>query len=162
MSNPPTERAIRTGADGRGHLADDVALLRVDPAPLHFLQPASRRAHVGQAAWLAGFPLRTARDAQRLREVGYRDADGSLRVSTGRVTAVDGDATVTTDADGSMGSSGSALLDRRGDVVGVFSRTTGDGPRNAFAYGHVGRVAVATARIAATLGWSAQDRAADG
>lgn len=41
-----------------------------------------------------------------------------------------------------MGNSGSPVLDSFGKVVGMFSRATGDGPRNAFEYGHLVRVHV--------------------
>ena len=93
--------------------------------------------------WMAGFPIRSARQPAALQRVGYSDADGSLRVSTGRVTEVDADRYFTADLDGSMGNSGSAVFDRNGLVVGMFSRATGAGHRNAAEYGHVKRVQVA-------------------
>ena len=46
------------------------------------------------------------------------------------------------DIDGSMGNSGSPMIDETGEVVGLFSRAAGNGPRNAFAYGHMTRVGV--------------------
>ncbi len=41
-----------------------------------------------------------------------------------------------------MGNSGSPVLDASGKVIGMFSRATGNGPRNAFEYGHLSRVQV--------------------
>jgi S1-C subfamily serine protease len=91
---------------------------------------------------MAGFPLRSARRADALRAHGYADADGSLRVSRGQVTRAADDFYFESDVDGSMGNSGSPALDAFGRVVGMFSRATGNGPRNAFEYGHVSRVFV--------------------
>ena len=148
VSNPPSDRAIRTEAEGQPRLAEDTALLRIEPAPIAHLQLSPRSPKIGESIWMAGFPLRTARSEQSLNVIGYSDADGSLRVSTGCVTEVDGndyfvsDADADADADGKMGNSGSPVFDASGLVMGVFSRTTGDGPRNAFEYGHVGRIQV--------------------
>jgi S1-C subfamily serine protease len=93
---------------------------------------------------MAGFPLRSARNKQKLNELNYADADGSLRVSTGKVKSVDRSDYFRTDLDGSMGNSGSPVFDSSGQVVGMFSRTIGDGPRNAFEYGYIERVHVTT------------------
>lgn len=142
VSNPPSSRAIREDAKGQSHLAEDTALLRIEPNPTAHLQLSPRSPKIGEAIWMAGFPLRTARSEQSLNTIGYSDADGSLRVSTGYVTEVDGDDYFTSDADGSMGNSGSPVLDASGLAIGMFSRATGDGPRNAFEYGHVGRIHV--------------------
>ena len=93
---------------------------------------------------MAGFPLRSARGRASLERIGYTDADGGLRVGAGQVLAVDPQGYFVSDIDGSMGSSGSPVFDAAGDVVGMFSRAVGDGPRNAFEYGHLSRVQVAT------------------
>ena len=74
--------------------------------------------------------------------IGYTDADGTLRVSAGQVTATEPPNYFTTDLDGSMGNSGSPVFNADGLVIGMFSRATGDGPRNAFEYGFVRRVHV--------------------
>lgn len=144
VSNPPEESAIRDHGDGTGSLVEDVALLRVAPAPTSFLSLNARAVSPGARVWMAGFPLRTARSASTLAQLGYANADGSLRVSTGQVTAVDNDGYFSTDCDGSMGNSGSPVLDESGKVIGLFSRATGDGPKNAFEYGHVSRVQVSS------------------
>ena len=46
------------------------------------------------------------------------------------------------DLDGAMGNSGSPIFDATGQVVGMFSRSTGNGSRNAVEYGHLTRVGV--------------------
>ena len=144
VSNPPESAAIRDHADGTGSLLVDVALLRVEPAPASFLSLDPRGVKPGDRVWMAGFPLRTARSAATLAQLGYADADGSLRVSSGEVIAVDSDEYFSTDCDGSMGNSGSPVLNENGKVVGLFSRGAGDGAKNAFEYGHVTRVQVSS------------------
>ena len=144
VSNPPEARAIVPMAPGRGELREDTALLRVTPAPAAQLALADALPAVGDPVWMAGFPLRTARAADALAARSYADADGSLRVSSGTVTHVE-TGYFTTDLDGSMGNSGSPVFDRDGRVVGLFSRATGEGARNAFQYGFVQRVHVSAA-----------------
>jgi S1-C subfamily serine protease len=146
VSHPSDARALCPDERGLLHPREDTALLRVQPAPSAWLTLSSREVSVGEAVWMAGFPLRSVRDPDALQRVGYTDADGTLRVSKGQILECDGDYLVT-DLDGSMGNSGSPLFDAQGQVIGIFSRATGRGPRNAVAYGHVERVAVRTRRI---------------
>lgn len=144
VSNPPQARALRKTGENISELREDTALLRIEPSPEAYLALSERITAPGETVWMAGFPLRSARNKQKLNELDYKDADGSLRVSTGKVTAVDGSDYFTTDLDGSMGNSGSPVLDSSGQVVGMFSRAIGDGPRNAFEYGYTERVHVTT------------------
>ena len=147
VSNPPTARAFWQDANGLSHPREDTALLRVEPAPSVHLQLSDRIAKPQEPVWMAGFPLRSARGRSSLESIGYADADGTLRVSAGQVTYVDGLDFFTTDLDGSMGNSGSPVFDQSGVVIGLFCRATGNGPRNAFEYGHTHRVHV-TANLA--------------
>lgn len=142
VSNPPERAAIHDRGDNTGELRHDMALLRVEPAPDAHLRLANRWPEVGEAVWMAGFPLRTARSAEARARFNYEDADATLRVSKGTVVRVDGGEYFETDCDGSMGNSGSPVLAADGTVLGLFSRATGEGPRNAFEYGHVTRVQV--------------------
>lgn len=152
VSNPPTSRALWEDETGLSHPREDTALLRIDPAPSKFLRLASRTVARGERVWMAGFPLRSARGADALRRHGYSDADGSLRVSTGTITAADDASYFEADLDGSMGNSGSPVLDGAGNVVGMFSRAAGNGPRNAFEYGHLSRVQVRSSVAVEGLG----------
>ena len=144
VSNPPAERVFEQQDGASAQLREDTALLRVEPSPSGHFRPVARPLEVGEPLWMAGFPLRSARGRVALKSIGYTDADGSLRVSSGRVLASDPEGYFVSDIDGSMGNSGSPVFDATGGVVGMFSRAVGDGPRNAFEYGHMGRVHVAT------------------
>lgn len=152
VSNPPVTQAISQHGDGGALLRQDVALLRIDPPPLGILPVSTRQVNVGERIWMAGFPLRTARPPASQASIGYSDADGTLRISSGEITLVESTDYFTADVDGSMGNSGSPAIDERGVVVGMFSRTVGSGPRNAFEYGHVQRVFVSSALTRAALG----------
>lgn len=152
VSNPPTARAVQMDENGRRHLREDTALLRIDPCPSDYLVLSERAVAISEQVWMAGFPLRSARAKGALRSAGYTDADGTLRVSSGQVVACDGDDYFVSDADGSMGNSGSPVLDRTGRVVGMFSRADGDGPRHALEYGHLNRVQVGAGLIRRGLG----------
>lgn len=152
VSNPPAARALEADETGLLHPREDTALLRIDPPPGAHLRLSERRARLGEPVWMAGFPLRSARFAQSRLGHRYDDADGTLRVSAGKVTDVDGADYFTTDLDGSMGNSGSPVFDAAGGVIGMFSRATGQGARNALEYGHVQRVHVSTALALRGLG----------
>jgi S1-C subfamily serine protease len=151
VSNPPESRAIQTIEGGQALLREDVSLLRIEPAPTSCLSISKRTVHLGERLWVAGFPLRTSRSIEAKKMYNYEDADGTLRLSAGNVTAAEQQGYFNTDADGSMGNSGSAAIDYNGRVVGIFSRATGNGPRNAFEYGHTERIFVASALIATSL-----------
>ncbi len=144
VSNPPVDRAIEQSDGGHTQLREDTALLRVEPGPSGYLRPAARPVKEGEPLWMAGFPLRSARGKASLERVGYEDADGSLRVSSGCVLTRDPEGYFVSDIDGSMGNSGSPVFDAGGAVVGMLSRAQGNGPRNAFEYGQTTRVHVAT------------------
>ena len=144
VSNPPAARVFEHVEGGAAQLREDTALLRVEPSPSGHFRPAARPVELQECLWMAGFPLRSARGRASLERIGYADADGSLRVSSGRVLALDPQGYFISDIDGSMGNSGSPVFNATGGVVGMFSRAAGDGPRNAFEYGHTSRVQVAT------------------
>jgi S1-C subfamily serine protease len=145
VSNPPSSRAVVDDASGGAQLREDTALLRVAPPPSAYLELDTRQPALGETLWMAGFPLRSVRAEAARAAHRYADADGTLRVSSGVVTAVEPPDYFTTDIDGSMGNSGSPVFDAEGEVIGFFSRATGNGPRNAAEYGHMRRVHVTSA-----------------
>jgi S1-C subfamily serine protease len=158
VSNPSQADALSESPDPRYRfrLHADLALLRIEPAPVARLALSTRVPAVSAPVWMAGFPLRTARGEVDRARHGYRDADGSLRVSHGAVVSIGtdepgGERFIVTDVDGSAGNSGSPLFDDRGRVIGLFSRALGDGSRNGIAYGGVRRVHVPTAMAVESL-----------
>jgi S1-C subfamily serine protease len=159
VSNPPHAEAFRETGDARYRyrLHADVTLLRIEPAPSAWLPLSAQTPLIGAPVWMAGYPLRTARAAAARAAHGYRDADGSLRVSRGTVGAIgtdeaDGERFIVTDLDGSAGNSGSPLFDAQGRVIGLFSRALGEGARNGIEYGHLRRIHVPTAMAVEALG----------
>jgi hypothetical protein len=96
----------------------DAALLRAPMKSPSYLPPAQRSPVLGEEIWSFGFPVRTQRRAECLQAVGYADADGSLRVSYGRVMELPSDHTFVSDSDGFSGNSGSPTLNREGEVLG--------------------------------------------
>lgn len=96
----------------------DVALLQAADPPQAFLPLSSAALRLGAPIWHFGFPFRTCRAAERLQSCGYRDADGSLRVSTGTVTEVR-PYNFISNADSFSGNSGGPALNADGEVVGL-------------------------------------------
>jgi len=96
----------------------DAALLKVDIRPPAYLPLAHRQPRLGEEVWMFGFPVRTQRSPERLKAVGYEDADGSLRVSHGKVTKIPTDHNFISNADSFSGNSGSPTLARDGEVLG--------------------------------------------
>lgn len=78
-----------------------------------------RRPEVGEDVWVFGLPVRSSRPRERRQALGYEDADGTLRVSRGRVTAISGDHNFITDADSFNGYSGGPVLDADGTLLGI-------------------------------------------
>lgn len=144
VSNPSFDRALEAEDDGLLHPREDTALLRIDPPPEAHLTLSERILDVGENVWMAGFPIRSARRPSSLQRTGYSNADASLRVSSGQVTEKEADRYFSADLDGSAGNSGSAVFDKNGLVVGMFSRAVGAAQRNATEYGHVNWVQVTT------------------
>jgi S1-C subfamily serine protease len=141
VANPPAARALGADATGLMHPREDTALLRVSPPPSSFLCLSTRDVARDEPVWMAGFPLRSARSSASRKALGYTDADGSLRITHGHVIGGD-ERYFEADLDGAMGNSGSPIFAAAGQVVGMFSRATGNGSRNAVEYGHVTRVGV--------------------
>jgi S1-C subfamily serine protease len=154
VSNTGVDRAIWDDEQGQSHLREDTAVLRLEPAPSSTLELTTEPARVGAPVWMAGFPLRSARSPSALAAIGYDDADGTLRVSRGEVTKVEPPDYLGTDIDGAMGNSGSPVFNDAGRVVGLFSRISGNGPKNAFEYGHLERVQVSIELAARGLQFS--------
>ena len=61
--------------------------------------------------------MRTHRDPEQLQKIGYEDADGSLRVSVGKIIEVK-DHNFVSDADSFSGNSDSPSVSRTGELLG--------------------------------------------
>lgn len=96
----------------------DAALLQAPVKAPAYLPTAQHQPALGEEIWSFGFPVRTRRSPERLQAVGYPDADGSLRVSFGKITEIPSDHTFVSDCDGFNGNSGSPALTRDGEVLG--------------------------------------------
>jgi hypothetical protein len=97
----------------------DAALLQADIHSPSSLRLADQPAKIGEEVWVFGLPVRSARPPERLQSLRYEDADGTLRVSKGRVTEIRGAHNFITDADSFNGYSGGPVLARDGTVLGV-------------------------------------------
>ncbi len=108
----------------------DAALLRAPIKAQAYLPVAHRQPILGEEIWSFGFPVRTKRAPERLQSVGYPDADGSLRVSYGKITEIPSDHTFVSDSDGFNGNSGSPALTREGKVLGYAWNVYPEGEAN--------------------------------
>lgn len=103
----------------------DWALLSVPQALVAGIQPLECAAApgVGTEVWALGFPVRS----RRLETPGYENAEDTFRVSTGELTRPEPEEGVCgwrADLDGLSGSSGSAVVDAQGHLVGLFRNHT--------------------------------------
>jgi hypothetical protein len=107
-------RLVRNPSRQDWHDGFDAALLRADVHPPAFLRLAKRAPRIGESVWVFGLPVRSARPKSR----SYEDADGTLRVSLGRVVEIQ-EHTFITDADSFNGYSGGPVLGADGAVLGI-------------------------------------------
>ncbi|MFO8060691.1 MAG: S46 family peptidase, partial [Bacillota bacterium] len=59
------------------------------------------------------------RNPERMRNLGYDDADTTLRIARGRVIERPNDYNFVVDADGLSGNSGGPVVNERGELVGI-------------------------------------------
>lgn len=97
----------------------DAALLKADIESPAYLDVHLGGVQADEPIWVIGFPIRTQRDQQRRAHIGYPDADGSLRITRGKVWQQLNETNFTSTADGLSGCSGAPTLDEEGRVVGI-------------------------------------------
>ncbi|MEW6737175.1 MAG: serine protease [Acidobacteriota bacterium] len=133
-------KLIRNLSDQDWQAGYDGVLLKVDTTPQAFLQIADRQPEPKEELWHFGFPMRTNRNAEQLKAIGYTDANDTLRVSRGKITEVK-DHNFVSDADSFSGNSGSPALSRDGRVLGylwdVFPDTEADRRATVFQGGSI-------------------------
>ncbi len=79
----------------------DLAVLKVNLKPSHFLEPCDAPVSLHQKVYSIGFPMRTARSEQRRDLYNYNDANYDLRVSSGLVVKKE-EKNFLTDTDGGL------------------------------------------------------------
>lgn len=105
----------------------DLALLKIDlKNHPEFLKISTRDAQRFERIFSLGFSMRTARSEEQKNKLGYEDADDSLRAAAGLVVQLD-DNSFLSDVDRAPGNSGSATLNENGELVGIYSGSTGNG-----------------------------------
>jgi len=93
----------------------DAAVLRASARRAgDWLELAAHKPEVGEQLWLLGFPVRSLRHSP-----DYPEADGTLRISTGRVTEWPSEHNFVVDADCFSGNSGGPVINDRGHLVGI-------------------------------------------
>jgi len=99
----------------------DLAVLKIDPpadiAPIAIPESAPR---LHERVWQWAYPHRSFRSESERNFLGFEEANHELRYSPGLVIAEAGQREWFTDGDVVLGSSGSALLNDTGQIVGVY------------------------------------------
>ncbi len=107
-------------------IGNDFALLKINYKPKSFLKLSKKQVVKGSEVWAIGFPAKSKRDTKRLKEVGYKDADNSLRISYGVITDISSNSSFNSDLDALHGNSGSPVVAKDGSVVGILRNITPD------------------------------------
>lgn len=110
---------VRHVSAGESKAGLDAALLKADIQSPAFLDLDLNGVIADMPVWALGFPIRTQRDAKRRTSLGYADADGSVRISQGKIQQLVNKYNFTSTADGFSGSSGGPTLNQQGRVVGL-------------------------------------------
>lgn len=105
----------------------DLAILKIKESTPHFLPIAKNPASRFERIFSIGFSMRTSRKEERKKFLGYQDAAYDLRVSSGLITQFDSENSFLADTDGAPGNSGSAAVNDQGELVGIYSGSTGNG-----------------------------------
>jgi hypothetical protein len=105
----------------------DLAILKINELTPDFLPITKSIPTESYSIYSIGFSMRTARNEERKKLLGYQDACYDLRVSSGQIVRLDGENSFLADTDGAPGDSGSAAINDNGELVGIYSGSTGNG-----------------------------------
>jgi S1-C subfamily serine protease len=106
----------------------DVAILKISNTPTPFLTLSNDKANTGQQIYIIGFPQNAAVDNSDL--FSRTMTQGSIN----SIKTIDGTEIYQTDAKISLGSSGSPMINAKGEVIGIISFLTEGGPGDNFGY----------------------------
>lgn len=104
----------------------DLTLLKVDLETDNFIPLCSKKSVVGEKLLNVGFTMRTARSEESKRTLNYEDANYDLRISSGVYLEEESVNSFLSDVDGGPGNSGSATLNSKGELVGLYFGSTGN------------------------------------
>lgn len=104
----------------------DLAILKISGSNFNYLKIAKSKINKFDQIYSIGFSMRTARKEDRLKTIGYENANYDLRISTGLVINEEKNCYLA-DTDGAPGNSGSAAVNQYGELVGIYSGSTGNG-----------------------------------
>lgn len=114
----------------------DLAILKIDhDSSSHFLSMTNKSIKPFEKLYSVGFSMRTARSEKNKQLFGYNDANYSMRASVGLMVKDDGNSFLS-DVDGAPGNSGSAAISEKGELVGVYMGSTGNGITSFAECGH--------------------------
>ena len=119
VSNPSAQLAYRD--------KHDLALLRVEYETDNFLPLSPTNPPIGEEILNIGFTMRTQRLQASKERFDYEDANYDLRISKGEVLEEESPSSFLSDCDAGPGNSGSATLDKNGELVGIYFGSKGNG-----------------------------------
>lgn len=105
----------------------DLALLKVDLKTDNYLSLANDNVAINETVINIGFTMRTARSKENKKEFSYEDGNYDLRISSGTCLEVESDNSFLSDVDGGPGNSGSATINSKGELVGLYYGSTANG-----------------------------------
>ena len=81
---------------------------------------------LNETVYMAGYPMRTARNEQHIKSLGYSNANYDRRISRGNILKIEG-RQIISDCDGGPGNSGSPLINEQGKVIALYKGSIGSG-----------------------------------
>lgn len=105
----------------------DLALLKINQHTPNFLKVSKDHPQKFDRIYSIGFSMRTERREEKMKLLGYENANYDLRVSCGLITQINDENSFLADTDGAPGNSGSAAINENGELVGIYCGSTGNG-----------------------------------
>lgn len=129
----------------------DVALLKINYQPRSYFELNTDAPGQFDPIFMLGHPIRSERNPEHLKNLGYKNADSSLRVSYGSYLYANNATIFLSDLDGGPGNSGSPTIDSNGKIIGILSTGVGNAEAAPLAYGGFNPQHVSAAAICSRL-----------